>query len=193
MRSCSRCGNDFTPINNTQKFCGQTCREHPCPGCGKLTMNRSFCSSSCSVRVSNTTRIRTRRKPLHVCPTCGIETYNKKYCSTACHRVERYEILIPQWLSGEISGCGESGEALSFVRRWILERDGHKCSRCGWAEINPVTGKSPIAMDHIDGNHTNNRPENLRILCPNCHSLTPTYGSLNRGNGRPSRRRVKER
>ncbi len=32
------------------------------------------------------------------------------------------------------------------------------------------------ARDHIDGNRSNNREENLRWLCPNCHSQTPTFG-----------------
>ncbi|HEY1428246.1 MAG TPA: hypothetical protein VGF18_01645 [Candidatus Tumulicola sp.] len=35
-------------------------------------------------------------------------------------------------------------------------------------------------MDHINGVPNDNRPENLRMLCPNCHSLTPTYGNRKR-------------
>lgn len=43
-------------------------------------------------------------------------------------------------------------------------------------------------MDHTDGNPTNNRRENLRLVCPNCDSQLPTYKSRNRGNGRSFRR-----
>ncbi|MET7436680.1 HNH endonuclease signature motif containing protein [Streptomyces sp. NPDC004082] len=39
----------------------------------------------------------------------------------------------------------------------------------------------PLEVDHIDGDWRNNRPENLRILCPNCHSTTDTYRGLSRG------------
>lgn len=49
-----------------------------------------------------------------------------------------------------------------------------------------MTGKVPVVADHIDGDWQNNRPENLRLLCPNCDSLQPTYGGLNKGNGRSS-------
>ncbi|MEN9582255.1 MAG: hypothetical protein RL641_209 [Candidatus Parcubacteria bacterium] len=44
-----------------------------------------------------------------------------------------------------------------------------------------------MVADHIDGNWRNNIEENLRLLCPNCDSLTPTFSAFNRGNGRKNR------
>lgn len=51
------------------------------------------------------------------------------------------------------------------------------CSSClgkTWLD-NPI----PLELDHIDGNNQNNNLDNLRLLCPNCHSLTPTYRGRN--------------
>jgi 5-methylcytosine-specific restriction endonuclease McrA len=48
----------------------------------------------------------------------------------------------------------------------------------------------PISLhvDHVDGNPYDHSLSNLRLICPNCHTQTPTYGGRNRGRGRKSRK-----
>ena len=60
--------------------------------------------------------------------------------------------------------------------------------KCGWCEIHKITNNVPIQLNHIDGNSDNNHLNNVELLCPNCHSLTPNFGSLNLGNGRSKRK-----
>lgn len=53
------------------------------------------------------------------------------------------------------------------------------CELCGWATV-ALDGRIPLELDHINGDRHDNRINNLRILCPNCHSLQPTHRGLNR-------------
>lgn len=51
------------------------------------------------------------------------------------------------------------------------------CERCGL--MTWLGSPLPLALDHVNGIHTDNRLENLRILCPNCHALTDTWCGRN--------------
>lgn len=52
------------------------------------------------------------------------------------------------------------------------------CDLCGWCQKSD-DGRIPVEIDHINGMANDNRLENLRILCPNCHSLQPTHRAKN--------------
>ena len=75
------------------------------------------------------------------------------YCKNSKYRGIRHRVLRDSFMPYCCSICGNDGE-------WL----GNKIS---------------LQLDHIDGDCSNNTKENLRWLCPNCHSQTPTYGSRN--------------
>src|SRR5438045_3712191 len=114
----------------------------------------------------------------------AIARTSSKFCSNQCQHNEKYRDFVQRWIDGKVSG-GSVGRVSGHVRRYLLEIGGEKCSRCGWNDRHPMTGRVPLEVDHLNGNYADNRPGNVRLLCPNCHALTPTYKALNKGNRRP--------
>jgi len=66
----------------------------------------------------------------------------------------------------------------SNLKPHLIKERGHKCEHCNLEEW--MGQMIPIELDHIDGDRTNNKIENLRLLCANCHSLTPTFRNRKR-------------
>lgn len=128
-----------------------------------------YCSRSCAVTVNNT--LYPKRPPA-----------KPKVPSKS---------NVQRWLDGEWSGTVKHGLSQA-IRSYLLDEANFKCqdgrSGCNkWSGFNPKSGKSCLTVDHIDGNCMNNKIENLKVMCPNCHSMTLTYGALNKGNGRTFR------
>ena len=191
--TCPRCNKTFFRICAKEKkmFCSDECRhdrveriEVACSQCGKIlkkTVARlrkvNFCCKSCQDAYWT--------KNVKDCLNCGAKTRWKKFCSHQCQRDFAQKIYIQRWLNGQEDGMAGSDGLSDRINKYLREQRGNQCEKCGWKEVHPVTGRVPITVNHIDGHHTNNHINNLELLCPNCHSLTPTYGSLNIGNGRP--------
>ena len=105
------------------------------------------------------------------CINCGsiiehIHSDTRKYCSNQCQRDHTLDETIA---SGNYTA--------SNAKSWHRKHRDYQCSECGISEWNhkPLT----LQIDHIDGNHKNNVIENLRWLCPNCHTQTDTWGVKN--------------
>ena len=120
------------------------------------------------------------------CNKALVTRHQVKYCSQKCQATTKYKKSLKGWKDGITNGAaGIQTKVLSAsIRRYLFEKHNNKCSQCDWGERNSVSGKIPLEIDHIDGNSENNREENLRLLCPNCHSLTPYFRNLNKGKGR---------
>jgi hypothetical protein len=143
-----------------------------------LSNDKKFCDNSCSASYNNKLR-----KIVNNCCNCNVEIPSwRTYCSNKCQGQYERKLIFEEIENGNMSFHQDS------YKRYMINEYGEKCMECGWCEINPTTGKIPIQLEHINGNSEDNSLSNLKLLCPNCHSLTPTFGALNKGNGREKRR-----
>lgn len=93
-----------------------------------------------------------------------------KYCSINCQMKFQQDEKI------------KNGNASERTLKKFLLRSGNICNSCGIENWN----NKPLVLDleHKDGNSMNNDIDNLELLCPNCHSQTPSYKGKNKGKGR---------
>lgn len=126
------------------------------------------------------------------CLHCGSEktisnkhSFQLKYCSNACQAEYENQQRINKWLIGEELGwTGKTAMLKAWLRRHLKATRGSACSRCGWDGRHPLDGSSLTEIDHKDGDAHNCTPENLEILCPNCHSMTHTFRARNKNSKR---------
>ena len=157
-----------------------------CKHCQKDTINPSFCNHSCAASYNNKGKHRWGRNPSDwlTCIICGNRASRGagKYCGSICAGKHKSKTTFQK--NKEMFFAGKRTH-----RRWIYEilkeRDGNKCSECGITEWR----NKPLRfwVDHIDGDASNDKPENFRLVCLNCDSQSPTFGGKNLGNGRKSR------
>lgn len=157
---CQQCGEEFTELNHIE---------------------RKFCSKSCSTIFNNSKR-GYKLKEVKQCLNCKKETKNK-YCCNKCQGEYERKLIFEKIQNGDTTLYEKN------YKNYLIHKYGEKCMKCGWSERHPITDKVPIQLEHKDGNSENNNLDNLELLCPNCHSLTETFGALNKGNGRKNRKR----
>jgi hypothetical protein len=132
-----------------------------------------------TINPSETFDNKVSRRKLKSCVNSLKYKSSKKYCSTNCQTEFEYNDYIRKWKSGETSGTCVHGSS-KHIRKYLFLKYDNQCCKCGWSVTHPVTGKIPLELHHVDGNYKNNSEDNLELLCPNCHALTPNYKALNK-------------
>jgi hypothetical protein len=120
------------------------------------------------------------KKSNRKCGTCDVQLfeYQSKFCSKKCDSADRRKTT-------KIKIENKEKTSVDSLRRYLRETRDGECEICKGREWfgHPM----PLVMDHINGDPSDDSPENLRLICPNCDRFLPTFGSRNKGNGRKSK------
>ena len=181
---CEKCGKNFTEDWRKEKH--KECR---------------FCSRACansrtfSEEARNKKSISLKKNEQKVCLTCGkkVDKRNKsgfcikcipkkaKECKIEIKKISLRERYINRWL--DEGSDFVKGMPRLWIREFILQRQNGLCNICNMPQ---VWNKNHLVfvLDHINGDNGDNSSSNLRMICPNCDSQTPTFKSRNKGKGR---------
>lgn len=119
----------------------------------------------------------------YFCLNCGKElSGNHKFCDNNCQHEyqhkQKYELIV----KGD-SSIMRANYSPSIFREDIIKEQNGVCAICG---RKPEWENKPLVfiVDHIDGDASNNKRDNLRCICPNCDSQLDTYKSKNKNSSR---------
>jgi len=168
-----------------------------CRYCGKVIpyekrMN-DYCNSSCFASLNNKGICRNKKyyddlrklKPVHIkrirlmpviksCKLCGKNNPSRYDAEGFCNHVHARLYKTQQMILSEMATHSNK----CTVRTYLIYIRNGKCEQCKNYEWGG--SKLSLEMHHIDGNVDNMKLNNLKLLCPNCHSITDNYKSKNK-------------
>lgn len=162
---CNKCGNMFEPSKGLKKYCSLSCRN-----------SRAFTKESLLKKsISRKAYIDRLSEEELVIRATKLAAANSDKDKIDKHKeAYREKYLQKSW--DELSVFQQ--------RRRVLEEQNFKCNKCELSEWMGIP--LSLEIDHKNGVHSDNSRDNVEGLCPNCHSITPTWRGRNKRNAKIS-------
>ena len=162
---CKKCGKAFIPCKGLKSFCSMKCRS-----------SRQF-----SEETKKKKAISFRKWWDSLTLEQKVEFRKNTYEKSRVFDPEyRKQLHIKQKEINDKKPWDQIG--FSSKRHRVIKQQNNCCAECGISEWRGVS--IVLEIDHIDGNSSNDTRQNLKALCPNCHSITPTWRGRNNQSGK---------
>jgi len=169
MKHCKKCGNEFEPVKGIKNYCSISCR------------NSREWSEADKIKKSISAKNSAKVKNANIINSTNPEKI-KKYKLTV---KKRQEARLKEILNSPFDELNWADKRVK-----IYHEQNCKCNLCG---NDKWQGEDiPLELEHKDGNPKNNKRDNLELLCPNCHALTPTWRGRNKKGQRPKGHKISD-
>jgi hypothetical protein len=173
---CECCGDEHKGEYGSGRFCRAQCARR----FSTLSKRKEI-----NIKISLTLKGKSQPSPLKGVSfeDASGKTKAEEHKQKISTKVSKYHLdkrlkYLARWRDGLETGLKSDNRNRlhHYVAGAIKVKYDNKCSKCGVSLINPFTKLSTLQIHHIDGDRTNSRELNLELLCPNCHSLTFSFG-----------------
>ena len=165
--NCKKCDEDFIPQKGLVNYCSLACRN-----------SKTFSEESKSKKSES-------QKAYYnsLSDELKAEYYARRKLSFSKYQTKEWFDKVKEVNLAKYNAKTWDELSRDLKRRRVIEEQEEKCLNCGLSEWLGI--KLTLELDHINGINTDDSRKNLRCLCPNCHSVTPTWRGRNKpvGNG----------
>lgn len=136
--------------------------------------NGEFCSKKCARSYSS----KEKRNEINIKVSNKLKGKSQKKRILTEDEIKEFKINLRKYWDNKILNTDFNLLGIDSKRKRVILEQKNKCNKCGldkWLNFDII-----LELEHIDGNHHNNDRNNLEALCPNCHSLTPTWRGRNK-------------
>lgn len=172
MKKCENCNKEHEGTYGSGRFCSKLCARSFSTKAKRNEINKKVSKKLIGRKTRNYYSIQNNLKKSKIKKEYLNITPEERWKKIKEKRDSTYKKKL---LNADYDTLGNE----RLKKRIVLEQHGI-CNNCKLSDW--LGNDIPLELEHIDGNHHNNERNNLEALCPNCHSLTPTWRGRNKSN-----------
>ena len=160
MILCEKCSSAHNGDYGSGRFCSKTCA-------------RSFSTYTKRSQINQVVKLKAQGRPSPLRGRTQTTEHVQKRTARSPESIEQARVKTQKLREDRYLNAAFDDLHILQKKKRVLEEQNGACNKCGIT--NWLGNYLPLELEHKDGNNQNNDRNNLEVLCPNCHSQTPTW------------------